>query len=89
MPQTYAEVEEPLFLDEPPVLPARKAAETSDIDALFASEDNLSPSAGSRPLAEILFDAPVPKRRLQTAVLTGLILAGAALGFALVLVLLQ
>lgn len=87
MAQTYADLEEPLFLDEPPAVPKPAVEDTSDLDELFAWEEDVpQPGNPGRP-AGTLAAAPAPARPIRVPVLAGLILAGLALGFVLVLAL--
>lgn len=84
MAQTYADLEEPLFLDEPLEVPKRAVKDTADLDALFACEEEpaqVEPTVPANP-------GNAGKAASAWKVLA-VILAGVAVGFALVLTFLK
>ena len=89
MAETYVELEQPLFLDEPPVTSARAVRETSDTDALLAFAAEAPRTPAIRTSGSILFvDAPAQRSGPGAALFAAVVLTGVAAGFGLVVTLL-
>lgn len=103
MAERYAELEEPLFFDEPPGIRTRAVQDTTDLDALLAFEaesprsERTAPAhhgsgvkfSSAGPSGSILFvESSRAQNRLPARLALALILIGVAVGFGLVLTLL-